>query len=82
MTHQQLVTTPEEQMAWLAQWQSAKFALRRQKIKELSAMSDDQARQQVSTLLALAGKVESDPKRWLTSGLVAQQRCFWGHLVE
>jgi hypothetical protein len=77
----QIGMTQKEQAAWLAQWQAAESALRKQKMKELAAMSDDQVRQSVAILLALAGRIEPDPRRWRTSGLVEQQRWFRRHLA-
>src|SRR4051794_3678769 len=48
-----LVTTPEEQRAWMAQWRSAASALERVKMEELSSLTDEGALRDSDDLLSL-----------------------------
>ena len=70
-----LVTTPEEQRAWMAQWRSAAEALERVKMEELSSLTEQAALRDSDDLLSL-GPFEIGPERECSSGLVEQQRWF------
>lgn len=62
--------------AWMAQWRSAAVALADQRVRELRALTDEDARAAIATLLDLGASLPISPEREKTSGLVIQQALF------
>jgi hypothetical protein len=62
--------------AWMAQWRGAAVALAEQRIRELRALTDENARAAIATLLDLGASLPLSPERERTSGLVIQQALF------
>jgi hypothetical protein len=62
--------------AWMAQWRGAAVALAEQRIRELRALTDEDARAAIATLLDLGASLPISPERERTSGLVIQQALF------
>jgi hypothetical protein len=62
--------------AWMAQWRGAAVALAEQRIRELRALTEEDARAAVTTLLDLGASLPLSPERERTSGLVIQQALF------
>jgi len=62
--------------AWMAQWRGAAVALANQRIRELRALTDEDARAAIATLLDLGASLPISPEREKTSGLVIQQALF------
>jgi hypothetical protein len=62
--------------AWMAQWRGAAVALAEQRIRELRASTDEDARAAIATLLDLGASPPISPERERTSGLVIQQALF------
>jgi hypothetical protein len=60
----------------MAQWRGAAVALAEQRIRELRALTEDDARAAVTTLLDLGASLPLSPERERTSGLVIQQALF------
>lgn len=65
------------QRQWLAAWQSAGKALSKQKVLELSKLSDEEALAMTDSLLSLADSSYHAPWRETWSGLVDMQRALW-----
>ena len=62
--------------AWMAQWRGAAVALAEQRIRELRALTDEDARAATLALLDLGASLPIPPDREKTSGLVIQQALF------
>ena len=62
--------------AWMAQWRGAAVALAEQRIRELRALTDENARSAIAALLDLGASLPIPPERERTSGLVIQQALF------
>ena len=62
--------------AWMAQWRDAAVALAEQRIHELRALTEEDARAAIAALLDLGGSLPLPPEREKTSGLVTQQALF------
>ena len=62
--------------AWMAQWWGAAVALAEQRIRELRALTDEEARAATLALLDLGAALPISPEREKTSGLVIQQALF------
>jgi hypothetical protein len=62
--------------AWMAQWRGAASALAEQRVRELRALTDEEARAAIAALLELAASLPIAPEREDTSGLVIQQALF------
>jgi hypothetical protein len=62
--------------AWMAQWRRAAVALAEHRVRELRALTDENARAAVATLLDLGASLPLAPERQRTSGLVVQQALF------
>jgi hypothetical protein len=60
----------------MAQWRGAAVALAEQRIRELRALTEEDARAAVTTLLDLGTSLPLSPERETTSGLVIQQALF------
>jgi hypothetical protein len=60
----------------MAQWRGAAAALAEQRIRELRALTEEDARAAVTTLLDLGASLPLSPEREKTSGLVIQQALF------
>jgi len=61
---------------WMAQWRGAAVALAEQRVRELRALTDADARAAIVTLLDLGASLPVPPEREKTSGLVTQQALF------
>lgn len=59
--------------AWMAQWRAAAAALAEQRVRELRALTDEDARSAIAALLDLGASLPISPERERTSGLVIQQ---------
>ncbi|NJK91900.1 MAG: hypothetical protein HC904_08780 [Blastochloris sp.] len=69
---------------WVETWKRAGPELERIKEEDLRAMTDEEAVQQATQVMAMAGRwLESNPGYERESGLVEQQRWFkkWKHPV-
>ena len=62
--------------AWMAQWRSVAVALAEQRICELRALTEEDARAGTLALLDLGASLPISPEREKTSGLVTQQALF------
>jgi hypothetical protein len=62
--------------AWMAQWRGAAVALADQRVRELRALTDEDARAAIVALLDLGASLPISPEREKTSGLVIQQALF------
>lgn len=62
--------------AWMAQWRGAAVALAEQRVRELRALTEEDARVAILTLLDLGASLPFPPEREQTSGLVIQQALF------
>jgi hypothetical protein len=62
--------------AWMSQWRSAAVALAEQRIRELRALTEEDARAAIAALLDLGASIPISPEREKTSGLVIQQALF------
>jgi hypothetical protein len=62
--------------AWMAQWRGAAVALADQRVRELRALTDEDARAAIVVLLDLGASLPISPEREKTSGLVIQQALF------
>ena len=62
--------------AWMAQWRGAAVALAEQRIRELRALTDEDARVAIAALLDLGASLPVSLEREKTSGLVIQQALF------
>jgi hypothetical protein len=60
----------------MAQWRGAAVALAEQRIRELRALTDENARAAIATLLDLGASLPISPERERMSGLVIQQALF------
>jgi hypothetical protein len=60
----------------MAQWRGAAVALAEQRIRELRALTDENARAAIATLLDLGASLPISPERERTSSLVIQQALF------
>ena len=68
-----LATTPEEQSRWMAQWREAALALDEVRRRELSNLTDEQARRDINIVLEVPGGWRN-PYR--PCGLIEQQALF------
>ena len=64
----------ETQRAWARQWQRAGEALARVRREELRRLTPEQALAASDDLLSLGDRLPLPTRRWITSGLVEQQR--------
>ena len=62
--------------AWMAQWRAAAVALAEQRVRELRALTEEDARAATLALLDLGASLPIPPEREKTSGLVIQQAMF------
>ncbi len=62
--------------AWMAQWRGAAVALAEQRVRELQALTEEDARVAILALLDLGASLPFPPEREHTSGLVVQQALF------
>ena len=62
----------------MAQWRGAAVALAEQRIRELRALTEEDARVAILALLDLGASLPIPPEREKTSGLVIQQALFHG----
>jgi hypothetical protein len=62
--------------AWMAQWRHAAAALAEQRVRELRALTEEEARAATMALLDLGASLPIAPERERTSGLVIQQALF------
>ena len=62
--------------AWMAQWRAAAVALAEQRVRELRALTEEDARAAIVALLDLGASLPIPPEREKTSGLVIQQALF------
>ena len=60
----------------MAQWRGAAVALAEQRIRELRALTEEDARAATLALLDLGASLPISPEREKTSGLVIQQALF------
>ena len=60
----------------MAQWRGAAVALAEQRVRELRALTDEEARTAIAALLDLGASLPISPEREKTSGLVIQQVLF------
>jgi len=60
----------------MAQWRGAAVALAEQRVRELRALTEDDARAAIAALLDLGAASPVPPEREKTSGLVTQQALF------
>ena len=67
---------PTFDRAWMAQWRGAAVALAEQRIRELRALTEEDARVAILALLDLGASLPIPPEREKTSGLVIQQALF------
>ena len=62
--------------AWMTQWRDAAVALAAQRVRELRALTDEEAQAAIAVLLDLGASLPIPPEREKTSGLVIQQGLF------
>ena len=62
--------------AWMAQWRAASVALAAQRVRELRALTEEDARAATQALLDLGASLPIPPEREKMSGLVIQQALF------
>jgi hypothetical protein len=62
--------------AWMAQWRGAAVALAEQRVRELRALTDEDARAAIAALFDLGSSLPISSEREKTSGLVTQQALF------
>ena len=62
--------------AWMAQWRAAAVALAEQRVRELRALTEEDARAAIVALLDLGASLPVSSEREKTSGLVTQQALF------
>ena len=60
----------------MAQWRAAAVALAEQRVRELRALTEEDARAATLALLDLGASLPIAPEREKTSGLVTQQALF------
>lgn len=71
-----VISREDFDQAWRAQWRGAAVALAEQRVRELRALTDEDARAAIATLLDLGAALPRSPEREKTSGLVIQQALF------
>ena len=60
----------------MAQWRGAAVALAEPRVRELRALTEEEARAAIAALLDLGASLPIPPEREKTSGLVTQQALF------